>query len=87
MIKDFSNPHGEIIPDRTEKIPSLKKEFKIEREHGLFRVYEKAGGVYIHCTVLVPNGHYLPAIFQTIHEAENCIRQIASSTIINYYTL
>ena len=87
MITDYTNPHGEIIPDRTEKIPCLKKEFKIERECGLYRVYEKTGGVYIHCTILVMNGNYLPAIFQTIHEAENCIKQIASSTIINYYTL
>lgn len=87
MIKDFTNPHGEIKPDSTEIIPLLKKEFKIERENGLFRVYEKAGGVYIHCTILLMNGNYVPAIFQTIHEAENCIRQIASSTIINYYTL
>jgi hypothetical protein len=87
MIKDFSNPHGEIIPDTTLALPSGIQAFKIVREHGLFQLMKEQEGKFVPCEILNMNGHYLPAIFQTIHEAENAMRRIASSTVVNYYTI
>jgi hypothetical protein len=87
MIKDFSNPHGEIIPDKTEVFPSGIQAFKIVRDHGLFQLMKKQEGKFVPCEILNMNGQYLPAIFQTIHEAENAMRRIASSTVVNYYTI
>lgn len=87
MIKDFTNPHGEITPDRTEVFSSGIQEFRILRKHGLFQLTKKKGRHFVPCEILNINGQFVPAIFQTIHEAEYAMKRIASSTVVNYYTI
>jgi len=87
MIKDFTNPHGEITPDKTEFFPSEIQKFQIVRKHGLFSLFKAHGKEFVLCEILNMHGQHVPAIFQTITEAEYAMTRIASATLVNYYTV
>lgn len=92
MITDYTNPHEDIKPLRVEKneVQNCTDEFRVVKIEGLYMVQRRAQGLERETDWKVSNQKpltltYLPAVYQTLQEAENYIKKCRSESIIYYY--